>query len=179
MFKKNCKKRRFVTNLHITLVRSTILEDTPVTRHPKSASSKLTDMLLTQVRMRFLEKSTFLQDLTQTHPWAANTHETNEIIRILMEKGCPTAPQAGGLPSKNDPKTLEVLQKWIFEENAWCIQRQNSHCRIRILYNRRYDKRGFRSGAHRLTEPRIAFFEKSYVLCKEFEGGGTPQGDQH
>ena len=39
-----------------------------------------------------------------------------------MEKGCPTAPQAGGLPSKNDPKTLEVLQKWIFEENAWCIQ---------------------------------------------------------
>ena len=122
MFTKNCKKSRFVTNPHITLVRSTILEDTPVTRHPKSASSKLTDVLLTWVRMRFLEKSTFLQDLTQTHPWAANTHETNEIIRILMEKGCPTAPQASGLPSKNDPKTLEVLQKWIFEENAWCIQ---------------------------------------------------------
>ena len=68
MFKKNCKKQRFVTNRHITLVRSTILEDTPVTRHPKSASSKLTDMLLTKVRMRFLEKNTFLQDLTQTHP---------------------------------------------------------------------------------------------------------------
>ena len=47
MFKKNCKKSRFVTNLHITLVRSTILEDTPVTRHPKSASWKLTDVLLT------------------------------------------------------------------------------------------------------------------------------------
>ena len=59
-----------------------------------------------------------------------------------MEKGCPTAPQAGGLPSKNDPKTLEVLQKWIFEENAWCIQRQNSACHVRILYNRRYDKKG-------------------------------------
>ena len=29
MFKKNCKKQRLVTNLHITLVRNTILEDTP------------------------------------------------------------------------------------------------------------------------------------------------------
>ena len=84
--------------------------------HPKSASSKLTDMLLTKVRMSFLEKTIFLQDLTQAHPWAANTHETNEIIRILLEEGCPTAPQAGGHPSKNDPKTLEVLQRWIFEE---------------------------------------------------------------
>ena len=37
-------------------------------------------------------------------------------------KGVTPNPPAGGLPSKNDPKTLEVLQKWIFEENAWCIQ---------------------------------------------------------
>ena len=56
--------------------------------------------------MRILQKSTFWKNPTQTHPWAVNTHETNEITRISSPKGYPRGTPGGtpgGIPGRGIP----------------------------------------------------------------------------